>query len=196
MNNTSQHNLSRASESLRQSHMSRNRRSRAAYLAPAIGLEPITCRLTERLSRAWEHRPCEVHQPRHLHKGLSGAYTGILAVVSPCAGECRFVRVVPVLIFPAGGLVLVLCCRGSPGSHRYRRPAQRARRTSSCASASTICWPTRPRRPPGSFSGPPVSPGGAYPADTGGITGSSPESGPATPLTRPDAGWLGRLTAS
>jgi hypothetical protein len=35
--------------------------------------------------------------PLHLHKCLSGAYTVILAVVPPCAGECRFIRVVGVL---------------------------------------------------------------------------------------------------
>ena len=46
MINTSQHNLYRDDESLRQAHMSRNRRSEPTDLAPAIGLEPITCRLT------------------------------------------------------------------------------------------------------------------------------------------------------
>jgi hypothetical protein len=44
----------------------------------------------------------KLSSPLHLHKGLSGTYTGILAVVPPCAGECRFVRVVPVLIFLSG----------------------------------------------------------------------------------------------
>jgi hypothetical protein len=48
---------------------------------------------------ARERRSCG---PLHLHKGLSGAYTASLAVVPTCAGEYRFVRVVPVLIFPGG----------------------------------------------------------------------------------------------
>jgi hypothetical protein len=36
-----------------------------------------------------------------LFRGARGGML-ILAVVPPCAGECRFVRVVPVLIFPSG----------------------------------------------------------------------------------------------
>jgi hypothetical protein len=40
---------------------------------------------------------------------LSGAYTDILAVVLPCAGEYRFVRVVPVLIFVRGPNLCWLC---------------------------------------------------------------------------------------
>ncbi len=70
---------------------------RAHNLAPAIGLEPITCRLTEGLSWAWKHRPCEVDQPRHLHKGLSEACSSILAAVPTCTAECRSVRVTRVL---------------------------------------------------------------------------------------------------
>ena len=44
--------------------------------------------------------PAKMSSPPHLHKCLSVAYTSILAVVLSRAGECRFVRVVPVLIFP------------------------------------------------------------------------------------------------
>jgi hypothetical protein len=65
--------------------------------APAIGLEPITCRLTEGLSWAWGGSALVVLQPRHLHKGLSEACSGILAVVPTYTGECRFVRVSRVL---------------------------------------------------------------------------------------------------
>ena len=32
----------------------------------------------------------KMSSPLHLHKCLSGAYTGILAVVLPCTEECRF----------------------------------------------------------------------------------------------------------
>jgi hypothetical protein len=48
--------------------------------------------------------------PRHLQKGLSGAYKGILAAVPPCAAECRSVRVTRVLDAARPGLVLLLCC--------------------------------------------------------------------------------------
>ena len=55
--------------------------------------------------------------PLHLHKGLSGAHTAMLAVVPPCAGECRFVRVIPVLIFFGARTCGVLCCsRNDPAS--------------------------------------------------------------------------------
>ena len=37
--------------------------------------------------------------PSHLHKGLSGACSGILAAAPPCTVECHFVRVASVLIF-------------------------------------------------------------------------------------------------
>jgi hypothetical protein len=70
---------------------------RADVLAPAIGLEPITCRLTEGLSWAWGGSALVVLQPRHLYKGLSEACSGILAVVPTYTGECRFVRVSRVL---------------------------------------------------------------------------------------------------
>ena len=33
-------------------------------------------------------RPLKLSSPLHLHKCLSGAYTGILAAVPPCVGEC------------------------------------------------------------------------------------------------------------
>ena len=39
----------------------------------------------------------------------------VLAGVPPSAVECRFARVVPVLIFPSPGLVLLLCWRKDPG---------------------------------------------------------------------------------
>jgi hypothetical protein len=43
----------------------------------------------------------------------------ILAVVPPCAGECRLVRVTGVLIFVMAGLVLLLCCaQAGPLNHR------------------------------------------------------------------------------
>src|SRR5262245_13735514 len=61
----------------------------AMKLAPAIGLEPITCRLTEGLSWPGSARPVKFSSPLHLHKGLSGAYADILAVVPPRAGKCR-----------------------------------------------------------------------------------------------------------
>jgi hypothetical protein len=112
-----------------------SRFSKTYTLAPAIGLEPITCRLTEGLSWPGSARPAKVSSPLHLHKCLSGAYRVILAVVPPCAGECRFVRVVPVLIFPGGpacvGFVLatkLLINSGSspplpsPGTRRQPRP--------------------------------------------------------------------------
>ncbi len=70
MINTSQHNLRRASESLRQSYVNRNRRSRATYLAPAIGLEPITCRLTEGLSRPGAPGAVSSVTLSCLHKGF------------------------------------------------------------------------------------------------------------------------------
>ena len=58
--------------------------------------------------------------PLHLHKCMSGAYAAILAVVPPCAGECRFVRVIPVLIFPRGtscvGFVLPRLMSARPGT--------------------------------------------------------------------------------
>jgi hypothetical protein len=59
--------------------------------------------------------------PLHLHKGLPGACKGILAVVAPCAGEYRIVRVIRVLDAPRTrtcvGFVL-----GTPG--RARLPAR------------------------------------------------------------------------
>jgi hypothetical protein len=68
--------------------------------------------------------------PLHLHKGLSGAYGDILAVVPPRAGECRFVRVVLVLIFPRGtscvGLVLPSCQPGPGPSSRAALPRSRS----------------------------------------------------------------------
>ncbi len=39
----------------------------------------------------------KLSSPLHLHKCLSGAYTGILAAVPTCTGECRLVRVIRVL---------------------------------------------------------------------------------------------------
>jgi hypothetical protein len=44
--------------------------------------------------------PVTFTNPRHLHKGLSGACSVILAAVPPCTAECRFVRVASVLISP------------------------------------------------------------------------------------------------
>jgi len=50
----------------------------------------------------------------------------ILAAVPPCAGECRFVRVVPVLIFPRGtgcvGLVLPWLMPAWPGPRSPGQP--------------------------------------------------------------------------
>jgi hypothetical protein len=43
------------------------------------------------------------------------AFMLILAIVPPCAGKCRRVRVIGVLILPIPGLVLLLCC-----SHQAR----------------------------------------------------------------------------
>jgi hypothetical protein len=42
----------------------------------------------------------KLSSPLHLHKCLSGAYTSILAVVTPRAEEYRFVSVAPGLIMP------------------------------------------------------------------------------------------------
>jgi hypothetical protein len=80
--------------------------------------------------------PVKLSSPLHLHKCWPGAYTVILAVVPPCAGECRSVRVTSVLIFaPAPGL-RCLCVGPTPGrpgtSARSRiapRPPLRASRT-------------------------------------------------------------------
>jgi hypothetical protein len=62
--------------------------------------------------------PVKLSSPLHLHKCLPGAYTGILAVMPPCAGECRFVRVVPVSTFPGAParVGFVLLTRGRSGS--------------------------------------------------------------------------------
>jgi len=53
--------------------------------APAIGLEPITCRLTGGLSRREPAGAKNVVSLLHLHKGLSEANKAMLAAVSPCA---------------------------------------------------------------------------------------------------------------
>src|SRR5208283_5660592 len=66
----------------------------------------------------------------------SGAYTVILAVVPPRAGECRFVRVTSVLIFARAPACVVFVLARTPGrpgtSARSRvapRPPLRASRT-------------------------------------------------------------------
>ena len=80
--------------------------------------------------------PVKLSSPLHLHKCWPGAYTVILAVVPPCAGECRFVRVTSVLIFaraPACVACVLARTPGRPGpSARSRlapRPPLRASRT-------------------------------------------------------------------
>ncbi len=78
----------------------------------------------------------KLSSPLHLHKCWSGAYTVILAVVPPRAGECRFVRVTSVLIFARAPACVVFVLARTPGrpgtSARSRvapRPPLRASRT-------------------------------------------------------------------
>jgi hypothetical protein len=78
----------------------------------------------------------KLSSPLHLHKCWPGAYTVILAVVPPCAGECRSVRVTSVLIFARAPGLCCLCVGPTPGrpgtSARSRlapRPPLRASRT-------------------------------------------------------------------
>src|ERR1035437_1982772 len=52
--------------------------------APAIGLEPITCRLTGVLSHLRPSGPVSDVSPLHPHRGLSEAYRATLAAVPPC----------------------------------------------------------------------------------------------------------------
>jgi hypothetical protein len=85
-------------------------------VAPAIGLEPITCRLTEGLSWPGSGRSVKLSSPLHLHQCLSGPCSSIFAAVPTRAGECRFVRVVPVLIFSSESDVV-----GPPHDHRLDR---------------------------------------------------------------------------
>ena len=80
--------------------------------------------------------PVELSSPLHLHKCWPGTYTVILAVVPPCAGECRSVRVTSVLIFARAPGLCCLCVGPTPGrpgtSARSRiapRPPLRASRT-------------------------------------------------------------------
>ena len=74
---------------------------------------------------ARERQPVKLSSPLHLHKCLSGAYTVILTVVPLHAGECRFVRVTSVLIFPRPRLVLPLCWREhSDGRSHLPQPAR------------------------------------------------------------------------
>ena len=80
----------------------------------------MSCRLTEGLSRAWEHRHCDAVHPRHLHKGLSEVYTFLLAVVPSRIARCRFVRVIPVLVSPGHRTCVVLCWRKPPSRTRLR----------------------------------------------------------------------------
>ena len=81
---------------------------------------------------ARERQPVKLSSPLHLHKCLSGAYTVILTVVPPRAGECRFVRVTSVLIFPRPRLVLLLCWREHPDG-RSHLPAAGSRQDLRCA---------------------------------------------------------------
>jgi len=53
--------------------------------------------------------PVRFTDPRHLHKGLSGAYKASLTAVPVCIGECRSVRVTGVLDASRNLLVLALC---------------------------------------------------------------------------------------
>ena len=80
--------------------------------------------------------PGKLSSPLHLHKCWPGTYTVILAVVPPCAGECRSVRVTSVLIFARAPGLCCLCVGPTPGrpgtSARSRiapRPPLRAART-------------------------------------------------------------------
>ena len=80
--------------------------------------------------------PVKLSSPLHLHKCWPGTYTVILAVVPPCAGECRSVRVTSVLIFARAPGLCCLCVGPTPGrpgtSARSRiapRPPLRASRT-------------------------------------------------------------------
>ncbi len=78
----------------------------------------------------------KLSSPLRLHKCWPGAYTVILAVVPPRAGECRFVRVTSVLIFaraPACVAFVLARTPGQPGTfarnRRAPRPPLRASRT-------------------------------------------------------------------
>jgi len=97
--------------------------------------------------------PVKFSSPLHLHKCMSGTYRSILAVVPPCAGECRFVRVIPVLIFPGHrtcvGFVLATnllinstsnTFRGGsdPRLHSCQRPAFRRSRGRACTPHSLL----------------------------------------------------------
>ena len=81
---------------------------------------------------ARERQPVKLSSPLHLHKCLSGAYTVILTVVPLHAGECRFVRVTSVLIFPRPRLVLPLCWR-EHSDGRSHLPAAGSRQDLRCA---------------------------------------------------------------
>jgi hypothetical protein len=92
--------------------------------------------------------PVKMSSPLHLRKCLSRAYKSILAVVPPCARECRFIRVSRVLDAfqhrPGVGLMLTQrrsCRRGyaCPGSSKRRIgwPVTSAIRSSSLSTCST-----------------------------------------------------------
>jgi hypothetical protein len=66
--------------------------------------------------------PRRIIGPAHLHWHWLLGYILILAVVPPCAGECRLVRVTGVLIFANALLVLLLCCSQRPARPSRRRP--------------------------------------------------------------------------
>ena len=79
----------------------------------------------------------DVHQPRHLHKGLSGAYKASLAAVPVCIAECRSVRVNRVLDASRTSLCwFYVGCSG----HQYARLA-------GDSSRAALNWTIRSTRP-------------------------------------------------
>ena len=103
-----------------------------AGLAPREGFEPSTYRLGGGLYWPGSASPVKLSSPLHLHKCWPGAYTVILAVVPPRAGECRFVRVTSVLIFARAPACVALCWREHPDSQGHL-PTIGARQDLRCA---------------------------------------------------------------
>jgi hypothetical protein len=125
-----QHNPCRADQSPGRSRVNRTPRSGPYHWAPAIGLEPITCRLTGGLYRRERSATTDHRHALNLHKGSSRAYRARLAGVPTCAGECRFVRGKPV-----GNAVSARTCGVSVGRGR-----ERDRRAGEPRSRTLLTW--------------------------------------------------------
>jgi hypothetical protein len=104
--------------------------------------------LSEGLSWPESGRSVKLSSPLHLHQCLSGACRSILAAAPTCAGECRFVRVVPVLIFSSGTSCVVLCWRKALVDRVFWAPRATSRPVWSPQSArrpqlrrERRCWP-------------------------------------------------------